>query len=218
MIFTGFRSDPCKFAALMRQMVRKHPASFLKYIIRKPMVPMRRMFFVLFSQQFRELNSVSLIPIYLSLSRFPFVISGPVHIHDPAEEIYGILYFEFFDGLVVSSLPVTYFLLAPTPSTQYPFFKRAISTSCLATMRRSRSTSLSDLLVCRAAYGLPFRGSNASSPSSNTVSPMLILNRLKHDTPALFALETYVRPNEDEHTAASLLCSICDVVLLFFPR
>ena len=33
-------------------------------------------------------------------------------------------------------------------------------------MSRSRSTSLSDLLVCSAAYGFPFFGSSASSPSS----------------------------------------------------
>ena len=33
-------------------------------------------------------------------------------------------------------------------------------------MSRSRSTSPSDLLVCSAAYGLPFFGSRASSPSS----------------------------------------------------
>ena len=118
MIFTGFGSDSCKFAALMRQMVRKHPSSFLKYIIRKPMVPMRRMLFVCFLQQFREQDPVSLIPVQMSLPRSPFVVSRSVHIHDPAEEIYGILYFEFFDDLVVLSLPVTYSLLAPTPSTQ----------------------------------------------------------------------------------------------------
>ena len=58
-----------------------------------------------------------------------------------------LLHFEFFDDFVFFSLPVTYSLFAPAPSTQYPFFNRAISTSCLATMRRSRSTSLNDLLV-----------------------------------------------------------------------
>ena len=41
-----------------------------------------------------------------------------------------------------------------------------IHISCLAMMSRSRSTSLSDLLVCSAAYGFPFFGSSASSPSS----------------------------------------------------
>ena len=61
--------------------------------------------------------------------------------HIQTEEIYRIFYFEFFENFVVFPLPVTYSLSAPTPSTQYPFFSRAISTSCLATSSLSRSTS-----------------------------------------------------------------------------
>src|SRR5699024_6801827 len=91
---------------------------------------------------------------------------GAVYAHEPTQKIYQVLYPQFLDDFAVFPLPVTYSLLAPAPSTQYPFFNRAISTSCLAMMSRSRSTSLSDLLVCSAAYGFPFFGSSASSPSS----------------------------------------------------
>lgn len=107
-----------------------------------------------------------LIAVERSFSLPPLVIARAIYIHESAQKVYGILFPHFFDNFVVFPLPVTYSLFAPTPSTQYPFFNRAISTSCLAMMSCSRSTSPSDLLVCSAAYGFPFFGSNASSPSS----------------------------------------------------
>ena len=118
------------------------------------------------SQQPGQFYPVPLVPIQQSLSLPPLVVAGTVYPHDPAQKIHRIFSFQFFDDFVVFPLPVTYSLFAPTPSTQYPFFNRAISTSCLAMMSRSRSTSLNDLLVCSAAYGLPFFGSRASAPSS----------------------------------------------------
>ena len=146
--------------------MRKHPASFLKYIVCKPMIAMRWMLVMFFLKQRRKQHPILFIPIDRSLPRFPFVISGSVKAHKSTQEIYRIVFFEFFDDFVLFPLPVTYSLFAPTPSTQYPFFNRAISTSCLATMRRSLSISLKDLLACSAEYGLPLRDSSDSSPSS----------------------------------------------------
>lgn len=110
--------------------------------------------------------TVLLVAVQLALPTAPFVIAGTVDAHDPAQEVHRILHPEFFNDFVVFPLPVTYSLFAPALSTQYPFFNRAISTSCFATISRSRSTSLNDLLVCKAAYGFPLCGSRASSPSS----------------------------------------------------
>ena len=106
-------------------------------------------------QQLCLSDPILLISVWCS-SLPPFVIAGSVYSHEPAQKIHRILCSQFFDDFVVFPLPVTYSLLAPTPSTQYPFFNRAISISCLAMMSRSRSNSSNDLL-CSAAYGLPFQ-------------------------------------------------------------
>ena len=115
-------------------------------------------------QQLCLSDPILLISVWCS-SLPPFVIAGSVYSHEPAQKIHRILCSQFFDDFVVFPLPVTYSLLAPTPSTQYPFFNRAISISCLAMMSRSRSNSSNDLL-CSAAYGLPFFGSSPSPTSS----------------------------------------------------
>jgi hypothetical protein len=47
-VFTGSRTDPCLFTAFMGQIMGEYPPCSLKYIIRKHMVTMRRMFLVLF--------------------------------------------------------------------------------------------------------------------------------------------------------------------------
>ena len=138
------------FTALMSQIVGKHPAGLVKYISGQTVVAVRRVFFMCFQEKFGQENTIFLIAIRLSFSASPFVVSGSIDIHDPAQKVYRVFHPEFFDDFVVFPLPVTYSLFAPAPSTQYPFFKRAISTSCFATISRSRSTSLSDLLVYKA--------------------------------------------------------------------
>ena len=113
-------------------------------------------------------NTVFLILILLPFSGSPFVIAGTIDVHDTAQIVYRVLYSEFFDNFVVLPFPVTYSLFAPAPSTQYPFFNLAFSISSFATMRRKRSTSDNDLLVCSAANRFPGRplGMNACSPSA----------------------------------------------------
>ena len=132
-------------------MVREYPAGRVKNISGQTVVTMRRMFFVGLLKKLSQENPIFLIAVKLALPTAPLVITGAIDVHDPAEEVYRILYSEFFDDFIVFSLPVTYSLFAPAPSTQYPFFNRAISTSCFATISRNRSTSLNDLLVCNAA-------------------------------------------------------------------
>ena len=179
-VLSGLGANRCLLAALMGQMIGKHPAGRVKNVSGQTVVTMRRMFFMGFFKKLSQENTIFLIAVKLALPTAPLVIAGTVDIHDPAEKIHRILHSEFFDDFVVFPLPVTYSLLAPAPSTQYPFFNRAISTSCFATIRRSLSTSLNDLLVCKAAYGFPLCGSRASSPSSRyflthvPISPLLI--------------------------------------------
>ena len=165
-MFSGFRVYPCSFTTLVCQMMRKHPAGLSKYIICKAMIAVRWMLFVRLLKQVCKHDPIFLVAVHLALPCFPFVVAGSIHFHKFAEKLYRILHFELFDDFVFSALPVAYTLFAPTPSTQYPFFNRAISISCLATISLSRSTSLKDLLVCSAAYGLPLRETSASSPPS----------------------------------------------------
>src|SRR5699024_486034 len=117
-------------------------------------------------QQPGQFHPVPFIAVHFSLPLPPFVVARAIHIHNLAQKIDRIFSFQFFDDFVFFPLPVTYSFFAPPPSTQYPFFNRPISTPCLAMMSLIRSTSLSVLLVCNAAYGFPFFGSRASSPSS----------------------------------------------------
>ena len=124
------------------------------------------MLLVLFCQQFSQQLPILLISVQCTLSALPFVVTGLTDSQELAEKDNRIFSFHFFDDLVFTSCPVTYALFAPTPSTQYPFFNRAISISCFATNKRRRSTSDKFLLLCNAANLLPGRvlGSNAASP------------------------------------------------------
>ena len=108
------------------------------------------------------------ISVQCSLPCFPFVISGTVYTHELAQKGYGIFPFELFEHFVFFSLPVTYSLFAPTPSTQYPFFNRSFSISSFATISRNCSISDRLLLTCSAANLLPgcLCGMNADSPSA----------------------------------------------------
>lgn len=144
--FSGFRTNSSCFTAFMCQVVREYPSCIMENVLCKTMIAERGMQFMFFLQQLCEQDPILLVPVQLALSGFPFVIAGSVDPHDSAQKVYRIFYFEFFENFVVFPLPVTYSLFAPTPSTQYPFFNRAISTSCFATSSRSRSTSDSDLL------------------------------------------------------------------------
>ena len=147
-------------------MIGEHPACPVKNVSGQAVVAVRRMLFMSLLKKLRQENAILFVAVKLTLTATPLVIARTVNIHDPAEKVYRILHSEFFDDFVVFPLPVTYSLFAPTPSTQYPFFNRAISTSCFAMISRSLSTSLNDLLLCNAAYGFPLCGSSASSPSS----------------------------------------------------
>ncbi len=135
----------------MGQMVGKHPACLVKNVSGQTVVAMRRMFFMSLFKKLRQENTILLVAVKLALTATPLVIAGTVDVHDPAQKVYRVFLPEFFDDFIVFPLPVTYSLFAPAPSTQYPFFNRAISTSCFATISRSLSTSLNDLLVCNAA-------------------------------------------------------------------
>lgn len=84
-------------------------------------------------QQPGQFHPVPFIAVHFSLPLPPFVVARAIHTHNLAQKIDRIFSFQFFDDFVFFPLPVTYSFLAPTPSTQYPFFNRAISTSCLAT-------------------------------------------------------------------------------------
>ena len=150
-VLSGLGANPCLLAALMGQMIGKHPAGRVKNVSGQTVVTVRGMLFMGFLKKLCQANAVFLIAVFCSFPATPFVIAGTVDVHDPAEKVYRILHSEFFDDFVVFSLPVTYSLLAPAPSTQYPFFNLAFSTSSFATISRSRSTSLNDLLVCKAA-------------------------------------------------------------------
>ena len=165
-ILSGLGPNPGLLAALMSQMVGENPACPVKNVSGQTVVAVRRMFFMSLLKKPRQENAILLVAVNLTLTATPLVIAGTVDVHDSAEKVYRILHSEFFDDFVVFPLPVTYSLFAPAPSTQYPFFNRAISTSCFATISRSLSSSLNDLLVCNAEYGFPLCGSRASSPSS----------------------------------------------------
>ena len=165
-ILSGLGPNPGLLAALMSQTVGEYPACLVKNVFGQTMVAMRRVCFMCLLEKLGQKNAIFLIAVDLTLTTAPLVITGTVDAHDPAQKVYRILHSEVFDDFVVFPLPVTYSLLAPAPSTQYPFFNRAISTSCFAMISRSLSTSLNDLLVCKAAYGFPLCGSRAASPSS----------------------------------------------------
>ena len=150
-VFSCLGTYPRILAALMGQMVRKHPSCPLKDVSGQAVVSVGRMLFVRFLKEFSQENAILFVAVWLAFPAAPFVIAGSVDVHDPAKKIYRILYSEVFDDFVIFPLPVTYSFFAPTPSTQYPFFNRAISTSCLATISRSLSTSLNDLLAVKAA-------------------------------------------------------------------
>ena len=146
-VLSGFGANPGLLAALMGQMVGKHPSGLVKNVSGQTVVTVGRMLFMSLLEKLSQENTVFLIAVKLTLPAAPFVIARSVNVHDPAQKIHRILHSEFFDDFVIFPLPVTYSLFTPAPSTQYPFFNRAISTSCFATRSRSRSTSLSDLLV-----------------------------------------------------------------------
>ena len=144
--FPGFRTNSSCFTAFMCQIVREYPSCIMENVLCKTMIAKGGMQFIFFLKQLRKQKPILLVPVQLALSGFPFVITGSVDPHNPAQKVYRIFYFKFFENFIVFPLPVTYSLFAPTPSTQYPFFNRAISTSCFAASSRRRSTSDSDLL------------------------------------------------------------------------
>ena len=79
------------------------------------------MLLVLLRQQPCKQLPILFIAIWLPLPPFPFVISGFTYAHDLTEKFNRILRSERFDDFVLLSCMVMYSLLAPTPSTQYPF-------------------------------------------------------------------------------------------------
>ena len=168
-------------------------------------------------KQLCKQNTILFIAVELPLPWFPLVISRTVDSHNLTQKVYWILYFEFFENFVVFPLPVTYSLFALAPSTQYPFFNRAISTSCLAMLRRSRSNSLSDILVCSAAFGLPFFGSSASSPSSRYRFTRRIPDYAPRRIASRFPWLKYARPSAAGSSAAFPLCSSSDSAYPFSP-
>ena len=165
-VFPGLGSYSGTLTALVRQMIGEYPSRPFKNISGQTMVTVRWMRFMSIPEKLCQKSPVFFIAVLRPSPTTPLVIAGSVDAHDPAKKIHRILYSELFNDLIIFPLPITYSLPAPTPSTQYPFFNLAISTSCFATIKRSRSTSLNDLLLCRAAYGFPLCGSSASSPSS----------------------------------------------------
>ena len=145
-ILAGFGSNSGLLAAFVSQIVGKYPSRFLKHILSKHMVAMRWMLPVLFNQKFRKQQPITLISVQRSLTFLPFIVARFADSHELTEKDDWIFAFQLLDNFILTSCPITYSLFAPTPSTQYPFFNRAISTSCFATSRRRRSTSDSDLL------------------------------------------------------------------------
>ena len=121
-----------------------------------------------FLEEICQQNPVLFIAIRLASAFPPLAITGTIYSHKTQKISHRIFHSEFFDDFVIASLPVTYTLFAPTPSTQYPFFRLAFSISSFATVSRSRSNSDSFLLVCSAANGFPGWpfGMNACSPSA----------------------------------------------------
>lgn len=139
-VLSGFGANSGLLAALVRQMVGKYPSGLVKNISGQTVVTMGRMLFMSLLKKLGQENTILLIADKLALPTTPLVIAGTVDVHDPAQKVYRIFHSEFFDDFVVFPLQVTYSLFAPAPSTQYPFFNWAISTSCFATSSRNRST------------------------------------------------------------------------------
>ena len=174
---------------------------------------MRGMLLVLFGQKLCKQLSVLLIPVQYSLSILPFVIAGLTDSHELTEKGYWIFFFHFFNNFVFAPCPVTYSLFAPAPSTQYPFFNRAISISCLATNSRNRSNSDRFLLRCNAANLLPGRvlGSKTASP------PLRYSFVHRHIIPVSVSYSfANVRTEKWSSRCLCTISSFCSIVHFFF--